>query len=126
MIVRVFLNHTLPAFLYNMYILKEAEEHLQRATMERSLYRSVCKRPKEQVRKFFKQDDNFVPPQPGARLPPCSANITSHYSSDMAQQVHYPADFFQPVPQEKGQIPIISLLHYHYSVHGLTVSARQS
>ena len=119
--------------------------------MERSLYRSVCKDTKEQVREYFKEDESFVPPRPGARLPPCSADITAHYSFDMAQQVHYPADPFQPgpfyfltprkcgifgvvceqIPRQmnylideamstgKGANSIISLLHYHFAVHGL-------
>ena len=66
--------------------------------MERSLYWSVCKSSKEEVREFFQHDGNFVPPQPGAEQPPCSADVTAHYSFDTAQQVHYPADHFQPWP----------------------------
>ena len=66
--------------------------------MERSLYRSVCKSSKKEVQEFFKQDGVFVAPEPGFERPPCSASITAHYSFDMAQQVHYPADPFQPGP----------------------------
>ena len=66
--------------------------------MERSLYRSVCEESKKDVRQLFKHDNSFSPPGPGATLPPCSSNITVHYSFDMAQQVHYPSDPFQPGP----------------------------
>lgn len=48
--------------------------------MERSLYRSVCKSSKKEVQEFFKQDGVFVAPEPGSERPPCSANITAHYT----------------------------------------------
>ena len=95
--------HTINIFTYHATVnstqlLREAEEHLRRATMERSLYRNKCKSSKEEVRQFFSQDDSFTPPPPCATLPPCSSDICVHYSFDMAQQVHYPSDPFQPGP----------------------------
>ena len=76
-----------------MQILKETEEHLLHATTERSLYRTVCKTSKEQVKQFFSMRQRVY--SSGTKLqspPPCSADICVHYSFDMAQQVHYPAN----------------------------------
>ena len=41
---------------------------------------------------------SFTPPPPACRLDPCTSDMVAHYSFDMAQQVHYPSDPFQPGP----------------------------
>ena len=41
---------------------------------------------------------SFTPPPPACRFDPCSSDMVAHYSFDMAQQVHYPSDPFQPGP----------------------------
>ena len=41
---------------------------------------------------------SFTTPPPACRLDPCSSNMVVHHSFDMAQQVHYPSDPFQPGP----------------------------
>ena len=81
-----------------MQILREAEDHLHKATMERSLYRTICEQTKKDVRQHFQQGNVFTPPRPSANLSSCSLDMCVHYSFDMAQQVHYPSDPFQPGP----------------------------
>ena len=85
-------------YFVSLQILKETEEHLLHATTERSLYRSVCKTSKDQVKQYFQTNGVFTPPAPNSNCPPCSADICVHYSFDMAQQVHYPANPLQPGP----------------------------
>ena len=50
------------------------------------------------MRQAFLLADDFSPPPPSSRLPPCSLPSVVHYSFDMAQQVHYPSDPLQPGP----------------------------
>eukprot|EP00064_Thunnus_orientalis_P012825 superscaffoldBa00002010_g12861 len=62
--------------------------------------------------------------KPGAN-PPCSRDLTMHYSFDYEQQVHYPSDPLQPgqvyflVPCNKGSNAVISYLHHFFSQYGL-------
>ena len=95
--------------------LNTAEEHLMRATCERSLYRTVVKQSKDDIRQHFTTTSNealssqannealsslpgtvFSPPPPGSSIPPGPACV--HYSFDFAQQVHYPHNPLQPGP----------------------------
>ena len=55
--------------------------------MERSLYRSVCKRAGEEVQDFLTGDNILTSPDVSAILALCSADIEPHYSFDMAHQV---------------------------------------
>ena len=41
---------------------------------------------------------SFTPSPPACWLDLCSSDMVAHYSFDMAQQVHYPSDPFQPGP----------------------------
>ena len=68
------------------------------ATKERSYYHAVCDTSKRNVRQFFQQAGVFTPLSPSSRLSPCSLPSVAHYSFDMAQQVDYPSDPFQPSP----------------------------
>jgi hypothetical protein len=70
--------------------LRVQEEHLLRATQERSVYRDACQRAKTETAKYNikglgKNDPN-------------SRDMKYHYSFDFAQQVHYPCNPFQPGP----------------------------
>ena len=67
---------------------RDYEDHLRRATMERSCYTQVCKAAKVDL-------------PPGVTLgrhAACSFTGKAHYSFDFAQQVHYPSDPLQPGP----------------------------
>ena len=68
------------------------------ATKERSYYQSVCDISKAQVRAQFTAGNTFSPPPPFSSPEPCSLLKKVHYSFDMAQQVHYPANPLQPGP----------------------------
>jgi hypothetical protein len=70
--------------------LKKQEEHLMHATEERSHYNSACK--------LAKQLCSSLSINQLKQMPANSQNCTFHYSFDFAQQVHYPADPFQPGP----------------------------
>ena len=73
--------------------LKQYEEHLSRASVERAAYRDVCKRSREILEKLLHPNPtSSAVPHP--LLPPAEA----HYSFDFAQQVHYPSNPFQPGP----------------------------
>ena len=67
---------------------RDYEEHLRRATSERTHYTDVCRSVKENM-------------PPNLTLGPhasCSYAGKSHYSFDFAQQVHFPSDPLQPGP----------------------------
>ena len=67
---------------------RDYEDHLRRATMERSCYTQVCKAAK-----------NALPPGVTlGRHAACSFTGKAHYSFDFALQVHYPSDPLQPGP----------------------------
>ena len=68
------------------------------ATKERSFYRTVCNKAKQQVHSQFSENGVFSPPLPFASREPCSFPNIVHYSFDMAQQIHYPANPLQPGP----------------------------
>ena len=61
---------------------RDYEDHLRRATMERSCYTQVCKAAK----------DDLPPGVTLGRHAACSFTGEAHYSFDFAQQVHYPSD----------------------------------
>ena len=89
------------AYIYetttSFQILRQAEQHLEEVTKERSLYKSAIDTSKESIRQFFTSDGVFSPPQPACKSQPCPRPIKAHYSFDMAQQVFYPYD-----PQQAG------------------------
>ena len=66
--------------------------------MERSYFRTVCDDAKRNIHTIFTENGVFSPPPPFSRREPCSMQSTMHYSFDMAQQVHYPSNPFQPGP----------------------------
>ena len=78
--------------------MRKAEKHLFFETKERSYYREVYDTSKREIRAKFEVDGEFTPPAPHSQLQPCSLDCVVHYSFDMAQQVHYPANPLQPGP----------------------------
>ena len=120
---------------------KEAELHLHRASLERSLYRDITKLASANL-------------PPGSEICPhraCCFDGMMHYSFDFAQQVHYPSNPLQPGPiyfktprkcglfgmcceafpkqvnflidesvqTGKGANCVVSLLHYYFDHYGL-------
>ena len=81
-----------------MKALKKAEYHVLAVQKERSYYRSVVQKSKEDVKKAYSQTGEFIPPSPSSCLMPNSNDLTVHYSFDFAQQLHYPANPLQPGP----------------------------
>lgn len=79
-------------------IIKQAEEHISLVQMERSYYRSILKECADNLKKVFTLGEVLQIPPPNSRIPAMSNRTTFHYSFDMAQQVHYPSDPFQPGP----------------------------
>ena len=67
---------------------RDYEEHLRRATSERTHYTDVCRLAKENM-----PADLILGPHPA-----CSYEGKCHYSFDFAQQVHFPSDPLQPGP----------------------------
>ena len=78
--------------------LKAAEEHLMRATCERSFYPTAVKECRDAVQHHFTTNGSLHIPAPGSMLALGSGPDTVHYSYDFAQQVHYPHDPLQPGP----------------------------
>ena len=68
-------------------MLKDAEEHLQFATEERSFYRHAIETSKEVLKEAFTVDGQLQVPPVVACIPPASKDIEIHFSLDMAQQV---------------------------------------
>lgn len=69
-------------------ILQAAKVHLDAVTQERKLYREVCKTSRETLKTTYSSADGVLhPPPPRCTVPPCSVQMTMHYSFDMAQQV---------------------------------------
>ena len=121
--------------------LREYEEHLRRATMERACYTDVCKDVKDNLPHDLLLGQNV----------PCSYPGKCHYSFDFAQQVHFPSDPLQPGPiyfkcprkcglfgiaceafprqvnflldesvhTGKGANTVVSMLHYFLNNHGI-------
>ena len=59
---------------------------------------AICESSKQAVRDHFSDGDTSTLPLAGARVESCSNDLVVHYAFDMAQQVHYPSDPFQPGP----------------------------
>lgn len=68
-------------------MLKDAEQHLQLATQERSHYRSAINTSKEVLKETFTVDGHLQVPPIASCLPPATHDIEMHFSLDMAQQV---------------------------------------
>ena len=64
-------------------VVKEAQQHLNRATEARSYMKAQVGASKEDITRAF---PSGLPPL-RSPLAPCSNDITSHYSFDFAQQV---------------------------------------
>ena len=79
-------HHSCPPLLL-IQALKAAEDHILAVTTERSYYKDICKKSKENLVKLYTTNEQFNPPLPGARIPPLSNDTIIHYSFDMAQQV---------------------------------------
>ena len=75
-----------------MELLANQLEHLEVARKEREYYKSQCETAKQDL------ETNFPNFQMFTKYPPCSFDGTTHISWDYAQQLHYPADAFQPGP----------------------------
>ena len=73
-------------------VVKEQEAHLRMAAGERDFYKSCCKATKDDLLEHL-QDIDF-----SEKRAACSLEGTVHYSYDYAQQLHYPADPYQPGP----------------------------
>lgn len=71
---------------------KKQEEHLRVAAGEREYYKKCCEGAKVEIQEHLRETDL------AARREPCSYNGTAHYSYDYAQQLHYPANPYQPGP----------------------------
>lgn len=64
-----------------------ARDHMATVTVERSLYREVCKSSREAVKSHFTSEGGYNPPAPASLIAPASNDVKIHYSFDMAQQV---------------------------------------
>lgn len=73
-------------------VVRQQELHLRLAAGERTFYKSCCETAKEALAEPLKEI-NF-----SDKRAPCSLQGTVHYSYDYAQQLHYPADPYQPGP----------------------------
>ena len=71
---------------------KQQETHLKLAAEERDFYKSCCKTTKDALADHLK-DVDF-----SEKRIACSLEGTVHYSYNYAQQLHYPADPYQPGP----------------------------
>ena len=65
-----------------------AKDHMSTVTMERSLYREVCKSSRQIIKDTFTCGGSLHIPAPGSLVAPLSNDIKIHYSFDMAQQVY--------------------------------------
>ena len=77
-----------------MQALRLYEEHLQRATQERSLYRTVGKEATDLYKSHI-ESPAFIAATAAEDTPLIDF---THYSFDFAQQVHLPSDPLQPGP----------------------------
>ena len=75
-------------------VVRAQEEHLLRASSERSFYRSTVKTLEATAQQILAANHGVVP----RNTRPCSLQGAMHYSYDYAQQVHYPSNPLQPGP----------------------------
>ena len=77
------------SFINNVRIqvLKDAEEHLSRATAERSYYTSKRTSTRSVCKEFYTSNDVYSPPGPDCHAGPLSGPSVAMYSFDYAQQV---------------------------------------
>ena len=73
-------------------LVKQQEVHLRLAAGERDFYKKCCTTTKDALTEHLK-DVDFT-----EKRAPCTLEGTVHYSYDYAQQLHYPADPYQPGP----------------------------
>lgn len=120
---------------------RDYEEHLRRATTERSHYTDLCKVVKDEMPADVTLGQHAE----------CSFAGRNHYSFDFAQQVHFPSDPLQPGPiyfkcprkcglfgvaseafpkqvnflmdesvnTGKGANVVVSMLHYYFEHYGI-------
>ena len=74
-------------FRVNSQVLRDAENHLQLATQERSFYRKAIDKSKVALKDTFTIDGLLQVPPVNCCLLPASHDIEMHFSLDMAQQV---------------------------------------
>ena len=94
--VKVAINYN--TYIYIIWAVQRAEEHLLLVTQERSLYKQALDESKRQTQAHFLLEGKFTPPPPHAMIAPASNDILVHYSFDFAQQVYYPSNLLQPGP----------------------------
>ena len=75
-------------------LLQAAIEHISLAEQERARYNAICATCRSSVHTVF---STGIPPA-FSKCPPSSVSADVHYSFDMAQQAHYPANPLQPGP----------------------------
>ena len=81
--------HT-PLFIrFNEQVLKDAQDHINLATAERSYYTAAIEDSRRVLNQTFTVHDQLQVPPLHASLQPKSHNIKLHFSFDMAQQVNY-------------------------------------
>ena len=73
----------------HLQTLRTVRIHLDAVTQERKLYREVCKSSRDTLKATYSTDGVLQPPPPRSAIPPCSEQMTMHYSFDMAQQVNF-------------------------------------
>ena len=71
-------------------VVRAQEEHLRLAGGEREYYKTCCKECNDSLGAHLENTDF------GGEQEPCSYFGTVHYSYDYAQQLHYPANPYQP------------------------------
>lgn len=70
-------------------VLKDAEDHLQLATQERSFYQNAIDKSKVVLKNTFTVDGILQVPPVSCCLTPATHDIEMHFSLDMAQQVRW-------------------------------------
>ena len=73
-------------------VVRQQENHLRLAAGERDFYKNCCKTTKDTLIEYLRSVEF------SEKRAPCSREGTVHYSYDYAQQLHYPADPYQPGP----------------------------
>ena len=76
-------------FHVDSQVLRDAEEHLQLATQERSFYRDAIDKSQVALKDAFSIDGVLQVPPVSCCLPRASNDIEMHFSFDMAQQVKW-------------------------------------
>lgn len=73
-------------------VVRQQENHLRLAARERDFYKNCCKTTKDTLTEYLRSVEF------SEKRAPCTHEGTVHYPYDYAQQLHYPADPYQPGP----------------------------